>query len=505
MQGLRDPAERELWAAMCRPASRVLDVLEAKPISPGTIAGLYGLRAAPLSDLDAFRCAALWSRAGAWLAAQTMLAQSECSGRLGKDASMVAQELALYQHVNFGTMMAELALVEQVASTLGVTWTALERGEITYAHVKALAKVTRHCTPKVAKYVEERLIPLAVEREWTPAELARAARKAVMAADPDRAADRAGQASRDSDVVLFGEENDMATMSCYGPAATMKQIRDRLDARARQLKADGDPRNLGQLRIEALRDAVLGGDIANWPVVRTDVTVDLPTYLGLTRNPGELAGYGPITAETARELTHDAQLRRLLTDPLEGTVVDVGRRRYRPSRRQHDIVKAVHPSCSMPGCLRPSIDCDEDHRLDWADGGQTSTCNLHPLCRRHHNLKTRRFWRIDQLPDGTEIWTSPLGRSYRKRHPSYPAGLIQPVDDDEEIPQHVADRLPATDPDPPWAIDDDGIPLPEPPPLTDEELQEFEWAIDMLDAWGSSFREFANKYYDEARTVGLVA
>jgi len=285
---------------------------------------------------------------------------------------------------------------------------------------------------------------------------------------------------------------------------TLQGVRDRLDARARQLKEAGDPRNLGQLRIEALRQAVLGENVSSWPVVRTDVTVDLPTYLVLTRTPGELAGYGPITAETARELAADAGLRRLITDPIEGTVIDVGRTHYRPTKRQHDIVKAVHPICSMPGCVRASIDCDDDHRIDWADGGVTATCNLHPLCRRHHNLKTQRFWHIDQMPDGTEIWTSPLGNSYRQRHPSYPHGLIEPLPDDDDPPAHIADRIPYTDSDPPWAIDNDGIPLPDPPPLTAEELEEFEYATDIQRAFGTPFINYAEAHYDQARALGLV-
>jgi hypothetical protein len=489
---------------MCDPAKRALDALEQKPITPGTIAQLYALRGAPMLDNDTFRHAALWARCEAWLVAQKMLAQSDCSGRLGKDMPMVAQELALYAHVNFGSMMTELVLVDQIAKTLGATWVALEKGLITYAHVKAMTKATHGCLPRVAKYVEEKLLPLAIEKEWTPGELAKAAAKAVIEADPDGAVERAAEAKKASDVELYGEANEMATLTAYGPAVTMTQIRDRLDARARQLKEMGDPRNLGQLRIEALRQAVLGDDTSKWPVVRTDVTVDLPTYLGVTRRPGELVGYGPISAETARELAEDGQMRRLITDPVDGAVVDVGRRRYRPSKRQHDIAKAVDPICTMPGCLRSSIHCDEDHRIDWREGGRTSTCNLHPLCRRHHNLKTKKFWRIDQMPDGTEIWTSPLGFTYKKRMPSYPVGYIEPLEDEATIPEQVANRIPYTDSDPPWAVDDDGIPLPEPPALNDEELQDFEYQLDLLDSFGSNFIDYANEYYDQARAIGLV-
>jgi hypothetical protein len=367
-----------------------------------------------------------------------------------------------------------------------------------------MAKETRRCTPRVAAPVERVLIPLAIEKEWTPGELAAAARKAVIEADPDGAQDQAREAKKRSDVTLFGEPCEMATLTAYGSGVTLTQLLARIDARARQLKAAGDARTIGELRIEAMREAILGGDTSSWPMVRTDLTLDVETFLGLNRKPGELVGYGPITAETARELAEDSQMRRLLTDPLEGVVVDVGRRHYRPTKRQHDIVNTVHKTCSMPGCCKPAIHCDRDHRFSWGEGGATSTCNLHPLCRRHHNLKTKRYWRIDQMPDGTEVWTSPLGRQFTKRHPTYPDGLIQPLDDEDDLPEDVAYRLPEADPDPPR--DADGIPYPtEPPPLTAEELEEFEQALDIYRAFGAAFINNANQHYDEARALGLIA
>jgi hypothetical protein len=49
------------------------------------------------------------------------------------------------------------------------------------------------------------------------------------------------------------------------------------------------------------------------------VTVPATTLLGLTDTPGELAGYGPITAEVARRIAAHGTWRRLLTDPVSGS------------------------------------------------------------------------------------------------------------------------------------------------------------------------------------------
>ena len=44
-----------------------------------------------------------------------------------------------------------------------------------------------------------------------------------------------------------------------------------------------------------------------------NVTVPFTTLIGATDQPGELAGYGPITAEVGRRIAGDAVWRRVLT------------------------------------------------------------------------------------------------------------------------------------------------------------------------------------------------
>src|SRR6202044_1870054 len=177
--------------------------------------------------------------------------------------------------------------------------------------------------------------------------------------------------------------------------------------RATQMGRDGDLRPIGQRRFDALAEFVLGKPTTERPVVEAVVTIDLTTLLGLTDRPGELSGYGPISAETARELAKDAMLRRLVTDPLTGTMIDLGHRRYRPSATLRRIVDAPHRTCRFPGCSRRAIKCDCDHVKENGSGGHTSTDNLHPLCRMHHNLKTKKLWHVDVNLDGSETWTSP--------------------------------------------------------------------------------------------------
>jgi hypothetical protein len=57
------------------------------------------------------------------------------------------------------------------------------------------------------------------------------------------------------------------------------------------------------------------------------------TLLGVDDQPAELVGHGPIPACLAREAAADAVWRRLVTDPLSGTVLGYGRTTYHPPAR----------------------------------------------------------------------------------------------------------------------------------------------------------------------------
>jgi hypothetical protein len=51
------------------------------------------------------------------------------------------------------------------------------------------------------------------------------------------------------------------------------------------------------------------------------------------------------------------------------------------------------PVCAVPGC---GIDygLERDHVIPFAEGGPTELDNLVRLCKRHHFLKTHRYWRL---------------------------------------------------------------------------------------------------------------
>ena len=126
--------------------------------------------------------------------------------------------------------------------------------------------------------------------------------------------------------------------------------------------------------------------------VTVNVTIDLPTLLGLAENPGQLAGYGAIPASVARALASDGKWQRFITDPQTGTLLDFGRESYEPPQALIDFLIARDRTCRFPGCRQSAARADLDHAKSWESGGETSAANLGALCRRHHRLKTHGGW-----------------------------------------------------------------------------------------------------------------
>jgi hypothetical protein len=209
------------------------------------------------------------------------------------------------------------------------------------------------------------------------------------------------------------------------PAADAESIFTRLTAAARQLPTD-DQRTLDQKRADLLVDGLLAGiTFESLPRMQgrrpsVQVIVSLSTLLGLDEEPGDLAGYGPITADTARALAADQSgtWRRLVTDPITNQLLDFGTTTYRPPQALADFVIARDGVCVHPGCNQAGYRCDLDHELPASSGGPTNPANTHIACRRHHRLKHQTRWTYQSHNDGTCTWTSPTGHHYPNRPPT---------------------------------------------------------------------------------------
>ena len=67
------------------------------------------------------------------------------------------------------------------------------------------------------------------------------------------------------------------------------------------------------------------------------------------------------------------------------------------------------------------MNCELDHVVPWADGGETNQHNLVAACPRHHHLKHDAGWTNHYNPTtGAVTWTSPTGHTYTNPAASYP-------------------------------------------------------------------------------------
>ena len=163
-----------------------------------------------------------------------------------------------------------------------------------------------------------------------------------------------------------------------------------------------------------------------------------------------------VPAMTAWALAVGGTWRRLITDPVGGTVVDVGRTRYRPPAGLADLVRARDRACVFPTCQTPAERCDIDHLTAWSQGGTTSLDNLATLCEAHHRLKHTPGWTLtrDQA-NGTLSWHTPDRTVYQHhpdgtitRHPKrvgphqrYVPGTVVPADLSKQISPDILNRL----------------------------------------------------------------
>ncbi len=86
-----------------------------------------------------------------------------------------------------------------------------------------------------------------------------------------------------------------------------------------------------------------------------------------------------------------------------------------PVRLQEQTEERDH-TCVFPWCTRPAKKCDSEHCIPYDQGGTTCSCNIAPLCRRHHRLKTHSAWNYTTLEPGSFLWTSPHGYQFLRDH-----------------------------------------------------------------------------------------
>ncbi|WP_245959725.1 HNH endonuclease signature motif containing protein [Prauserella flavalba] len=342
--------------------------------------------------------------------------QYQAIAALAEQRDDVAEELALGLSITVHKAQRMVALSIMLAHRLPATFAAMRRGDIDSAKAAAIAEPTAWLSDEHVRQVDVLMAERLAGRN--PGQLRRTVARVVHRVDPDGAAARAQARRRDRKVELLPGCDSMSTLVADLPVETASAAYTRVDRLARRLRGRDETRTLDQLRADVFADIILGspGD-ASGAKAEIFVYVDAKTLAGADDQPAELAGYGPIPGWLARQIAYDpgSTWRRIVTDPLDGQPIDVGRQRYRPPASTDRFVRVRDRECRFPGCHRPAQLGDNDHHRPWGRHGRTDTDQLINYCRRHHRLKDKTGWRYDlDIETGVLTVTTPSGKRYRK-------------------------------------------------------------------------------------------
>ncbi|WP_228405695.1 HNH endonuclease signature motif containing protein [Pseudarthrobacter sp. L1SW] len=271
-------------------------------------------------------------------------------------------------------------------------------------------------------------------------------------------------------------------------------VNDQPDATARTSGTDAAGVTVGDVAAGAgAETGTAFTNLGNVPVPNAQVLVTVPVFslLGLTDEPADLDGYGPIPASMARKLLADGahSFHRVLVAPRNGAPLEIGRAGYRLTKAMKKALQLRDGKCTFPGCNNRTLDTEADHLQAWQHGGNTGVSNLALLCPKHHRLKHNSGWKPTPAtktePPG---WTSPTGRLYKAEHhdrepAQWPPGLLPGA---PETPGFQGGEPPLEEPvagnleDPEVFSPDDPVWVDfyaRPPKLPEDPPKEWEWDV----------------------------
>jgi hypothetical protein len=132
---------------------------------------------------------------------------------------------------------------------------------------------------------------------------------------------------------------------------------------------------------------------------------------GVSCGPGFVIGTGWVSPATTATLCDTADLVRDLPDI--SSLTDSTCYRFTTLHRATAVGRDAR--CRFPGCKVPADRCELDHIInspftDPTSDGPTSIRNCACLCRTHHQLKTKKLWKVRTPDDGITLhWTGPAG------------------------------------------------------------------------------------------------
>lgn len=164
-----------------------------------------------------------------------------------------------------------------------------------------------------------------------------------------------------------------AVLPCADAIAAYLSLQRAAETQAHQAEKT---RSRSQLAADLLTERLTGRTITTRYDVRINLVMDTDSLLAGGTTPARMDGYGPISADLARQLVttaHQATLRRLFTTPDEPDLVRMESTTRTFTGLLRELITLRDDTCRTPWCEAPIRHID--HITPWAHGGTTSYTN----------------------------------------------------------------------------------------------------------------------------------
>ncbi len=318
------------------------------------------------------------------------------------------------------------ALTEEMPHTLR----ALAAGALSEHRAQLLVKETACLTREDRARVDTEVCgDVARVSRLGNRQLAAEAARVAYRVDPQAVVDRAAYAVKERSVSLRPAPDTMVWLTALLPVAQGVACHAALSRAADSARAGGDRRSRGQAMADTLVERLTGQARADAVPVMVNLVMTDATLLSGAAEPGHVAGYGPVPAQTVRDLvrTSDrAWLRRLFTRPTSGQLAAIETSTRHFPQTLATLIALRDQTCRTPWCDAPIR--HTDHVDPAAAGGATSYVNGQGLCEACNLAKEAPGWRsrveplLSRAGPHTVTITTPTGHTYTSRAPD-PPGL----------------------------------------------------------------------------------
>ena len=365
----------------------------------------------------------------------------------GEGAPLVAEfapmELGAALGMSTDSAWALVGDALELAHRLKRTWKLVRAGKVPLWKARRLAQLTTMLPLEGAEFVDRQLAGFVGKISWAGIE--RLVDQARVAFDPEGAEKRRREAAE-------GRRFDVHTRAATHRGTVHVEgeldLADALDLDTAIRQGAEELAALGSTESLDVRRSMAAGELARRQLafdLRAEAgegaaSVVKPRQVVIHVHLSEAAisrdEAGIAHVEETRSIVSSEQVRDWCTGDAQVVikpVIDLEDHHhtdaYAVPDRLAEQTRLAQPVCAFPWCERPARRCDTDHVVAHGAGGSTCSCNLAPLCRRHHRAKTHTGWTYDKTDAATYLWRSPHGLHLVKERGTTRLVTAHPPDD----------------------------------------------------------------------------